>query len=793
MLYLLYTQSMNRTSARLWDFPSAAFLTLALWTASQRLYNTHWAEGLGTAIMLAFLGVILGYAIGFSKFKRGGVFWLTLGYGIPIVILALGWILYDGISWLERVADLSDRLAASLGLFFTRQPVEDTVLFVVFMALVFWIISMLAGYALARFGNFIGAVLPAGLALVIVHLYDSGKGSSDALLAVYIFFCLLLLGRLTYVQRKLSWKEQQVSVLTESKSDLNILLTTVALATVVLVWMAPTSVKSLSNVKAAWENFTRPLRDVERDLGHAVAGLNASGNVQTMEFFGDALPLGSQAATGETVYLRIRTPPGISSGRYYWRARSYNIFRNNQWFSGQFSSQPFDPDQDPIPLADPAGQMDDFTFTVVSLDLLDLVTPARPVWVSYPSELFFLSDPQGKIDPIQFRSTPLVLAGERYSVRANVYEPTIPQLRNAGDAYPDWVTSHYLQIPDNISSEIVDLADQITANSRTPYDKAVAITNYLRSNITYSNTVEGPPTGREPLDWFLFDSKRGFCNYYATAEVILLRSAGIPARMVVGFAQGEFVSPNLYLVRQLDTHTWPEVYFPGNGWVEFEPTASQAPLPRQLAEGLFPGQDSTERPAEASEEGGKSDRNPPEDVEVGIDLGSTAFLIRLVRFLFVFALIVALLRINPFGVFTYLMDADQRAAPQPFPILLKRFLEKRGLTPPGWLLRWGYLAELTPLERSFTTIYRNLRWLGEKPSPAQTPAEAAAALAEHLPNVSKEIYALLYEYQRHLYSQMHGYRPFARRVLGAIRQETLRVALQQRWRRLRGIVRPGSQ
>jgi transglutaminase-like putative cysteine protease len=464
------------------------------------------------------------------------------------------------------------------------------------------------------------------MALVIIQLYDSGKGSSDALLAVYIFFCLLLLGRLTYVRRRSFWKEHQVSVLTESRSDLNALLATVALATVVLVWLAPTSVKSLSNVKAAWENFTRPLRDVERDLGHAVAGLNASGNVQMVEFFGDVLPLGSQAATGETIYLRIRIPSNNSSGRYYWRARSYNIFLDDQWHSENFSSQPFDPDQDPIALADPEGQTDDFMFTVVSLDLVDLVTPARPVWVSYPSELFFLPVPQGKLDPIQFKSTPQVLAGERYSVRANVYEPTISQLRNAGDIYPDWVTSHYLQIPGNLSSEIVDLAEQITANAGTSYDKAVAITNYLRSNITYSNTVDDPPPGLDPLDWFLFGSRKGFCNYYATAEVILLRSVGIPARMVVGFAQGEFVSPNLYLVRQMDTHAWPEVYFPGNGWVEFEPTVSQAPLPRQLVEGLSPGQ-AGGQPPEASGAGGERDRNPPENVEVGIDLGSPVFLI----------------------------------------------------------------------------------------------------------------------------------------------------------------------
>ena len=102
------------------------------------------------------------------------------------------------------------------------------------------------------------------------------------------------------------------------------------------------------------------------------------------------------------------------------------------------------------------------------------------------------------------------------------------------------------------------------------------------------NTVEAPPAGQDPLDWFLFHSKKGFCNYYATAEVLLLRSAGIPARMVVGFAQGEFDPPNHYVVRQRDSHAWPEVYFPGIGWVEFEPTSNQAPLELPLGENPSP-------------------------------------------------------------------------------------------------------------------------------------------------------------------------------------------------------------
>ncbi len=78
----------------------------------------------------------------------------------------------------------------------------------------------MAGYALTRFGNFIGAVVPAGLVLVIVQLYDARNGGSEALLAAYLLLCLLEMGRLAYVQRQLFWKEQHVSVLNESRTDL---------------------------------------------------------------------------------------------------------------------------------------------------------------------------------------------------------------------------------------------------------------------------------------------------------------------------------------------------------------------------------------------------------------------------------------------------------------------------------------------------------------------------------------------------------------------------------------------
>ena len=160
LFYLLYTQSMNRAPTRLWDFPSAALLILILLTASQGLVATHWAPGLGTAIVLALIGVVLGLALGASQFKREAVFWLSFGYQPPDCHPGAGLDLVCG-DFLAGTPGRPERSPGKFaGLFFTSQPVQDTVLFVVFMALVFWIIGLLAGFALTRFGNFIGAVVP---------------------------------------------------------------------------------------------------------------------------------------------------------------------------------------------------------------------------------------------------------------------------------------------------------------------------------------------------------------------------------------------------------------------------------------------------------------------------------------------------------------------------------------------------------------------------------------------------------------------------------------------------------
>jgi len=148
--------------------------------------------------------------------------------------------------------------------------------------------------------------------------------------------------------------------------------------------------------------------------------------------------------------------------------------------------------------------------------------------------------------------------------------------------YPDYIKAKYLQLPSTLPQRVKDLAHKLLDNIPNPYDRAEALETYLRSPpFQYSPQVKATPPGRDPVDYFLFDLKQDFCEYFASAMVIMLREEGIPARLVEGFTTGTYdAASGEYVVREQDAHAWVEVYFPQYGWIEFEPTPSQPPFAR---------------------------------------------------------------------------------------------------------------------------------------------------------------------------------------------------------------------
>jgi hypothetical protein len=145
-------------------------------------------------------------------------------------------------------------------------------------------------------------------------------------------------------------------------------------------------------------------------------------------------------------------------------------------------------------------------------------------------------------DTISVRSVDGLAAGSSYRTAVYVSVATEGDLRAAGVEYPGWILDTYLQLPDALPSRVVELALELTSEAGSPYDKAVAIGDYLRT-LEYSLAIETPPQGVDGVDHFLFDVQAGYCQYFASAMTVLLRACGVPSRMAVGFGPGEVVGP----------------------------------------------------------------------------------------------------------------------------------------------------------------------------------------------------------------------------------------------------------
>jgi len=145
---------------------------------------------------------------------------------------------------------------------------------------------------------------------------------------------------------------------------------------------------------------------------------------------------------------------------------------------------------------------------------------------------------------------------------------------------PQWIVDRYLQLPESVPSRVRDLALDLTISKMTDYEKAHLLEAYLR-NIPYTLDVPAPPVNKDVADYFLFDLRKGYCDYYATSMVVMARAVGLPARLVMGFASGTYnESQNQFVVTEADAHSWVEIYFQDFGWIGFEPTSGQPAIIR---------------------------------------------------------------------------------------------------------------------------------------------------------------------------------------------------------------------
>ena len=311
----------------------------------------------------------------------------------------------------------------------------------------------------------------------------------------------------------------------------------------------------------------------------------------TMTGFSDGVKLGGHGTikTDKTVVMRVKVDAayqGRSAPSLHWRGVAFNRYHGGQWSRTKTApksrrtvtltrgkeihhllyNEPT-PTRSTLDTRMEGALRQEIYLEPLGYDVL--FAAAMPLAFEFDAKWRRKNPRTDHNDEIRFAHA----SGAKYTVYSAIKSPPPSQLRNAPAKIPEGYEV-YLQIPDEVSEPVKQLAQKITKDANTPYDKLMAIHRWLQSNMSYTLRMKSPGD-IEPLHFFLLERKQGHCEYFSSAMAILARIVGIPTRNVNGFLGGEWNEYDQYIaVRAGDAHSWMEAYFHGVGWVAFDPTPS---------------------------------------------------------------------------------------------------------------------------------------------------------------------------------------------------------------------------
>ncbi len=495
--------------------------------------------------------------------------------------------------------------------------------------------------------------------------------------------------------------------------------------------LSPTLDDVLTPISRVWEEATDQIAAWNQGVNQRQHAGEAS--------FRSTLTLGGARVSSDEPVMRVTA----AAGRY-WRANVYDVFDGRRW---ENSSQARTSLQSEAAVLAPGWAhrtrlvqqitpLQDLGFVVLAApDIVQMTVPTVASYEVIPDSTGTdsLLQPESSNPTVQVDTWELqyvlsqipLLPNEPYQVLSSLTTATVWDLENASPHVPEDIRNRYLQVPVSVDPAVGQLAATLTAGAEMRYAKVKALETALR-RIPYDEDIQGAPPGVDPVSHFLFDLQRGYCDYYATAMVMMLRMLGIPARLATGYAEGEFQSETQdFLVRQEDAHTWVEVYFSGFGWIEFEPTAGESVLLR--AAGGPPADPDLDRARTA---------NPlPDNPQDLLDQGLNPE--------------------NPFSESSVDDAFDPSAAPVAAPtdwrVWIVGALAAAALIGGIWRWRTGRLIRDT-LEDRVGQVYRRLmRWGLRLQLPLQTcdtPLERGRILAKAWPHLATEFNAVCESYMR---------------------------------------------
>ena len=691
------------TRFRVMDLAVLAAAGWMLIQAPLSVVQANWVPNLDPLPRLAVGALLVGYLL--ARTRAPGVLGLLLGSALGVEVIT--WVyaqLGDGDSLSERI----DWLAGRVGTWFEAVGgggvSNDPLVFALAMAALAWLLGLITAWLLFRdSAPWLGLVFN-GLALLMNLSYASA--ALVGYVGWFAFAGCLTLAAHHLASRAELWRRAQLRV--GWRVMANVLIgTALAVAGFLSVaWALPANVSS-AEVAGGFSRVTSPWQGFEGEFDRWFAALNANeSNARGLNFGRTLAPRGA-FDLGDTPVLEVK-----ASAPVYLRAATADRYAGQAITNSDSTTSAYDPNTDLLPQDQiPQGRgLLTAQIKVLASRTSVAFAPDAPLRFSVATAVDARADPS---DVAAIRLDAPLQQNQSYTVISAVSIATAQDLRAAGEAYPDWVRQRYLQVPRTLPRRVISLSREVTNASTSAYDKAVALEAFLRlrDNLTYTTHLVGVPPDRDWVDYFLFESKEGYCDYFATAMVMLLRTEGVPARVASGFAPGDFdTDAGQSTVRENHAHSWVEAYFPRFGWVTFEPSSIR-PIPPRVEE------PSTTEPAAEPTLAVSADTSllTPDELDELLNLrDQTAAVVQrpflatlpgLILFAFVGVLLLALLAAGAIAV-----------------------LWRRGLGP------------LQLYQRPYAELVKLGRWSGSlRPRTSDTPFEVAERLGRQVPGAQPAI------------------------------------------------------
>jgi hypothetical protein len=428
-------------------------------------------------------------------------------------------------------------------------------------------------------------MLLANAVVLLINLSNIDAGYV-VFLIVFLVAALLLLLRFNLYESSARWRRQGLRCSDDLGWEFMQAGSLISLAILVFSWLLPWGYTSQS-ASQIWSADNNPWVQVQ-NLWNRVLSVSGGSIPQNHGNFTNLLTLGGSPNLTNTPVFHVKT----SDGTQYLIYSTYDQYDGaRNWISGPqlatanrantvYSDESLDlrPVNQTIQVINPPGEQYAYIFGASQIAATNQATQ-------------LISNKSDGETVAWLRNNGKLAAGDTYTVVSYVSNADVQTLRSvpmpgAATALPPHYDGEpppttfdpntlqtYTKLPSGLDPRIKEKALEITTNQTTMYDKVSALESYLRNNFTYDSTIAAPPPGVEAASWFLFNSKRGFCNYFATAMTLMARELGIPARVAAGYTNGVYNSKTSEQdVTGVDAHAWTQIYFAGYGWVNFEPS-----------------------------------------------------------------------------------------------------------------------------------------------------------------------------------------------------------------------------